>query len=141
MLSTLDPADELCETCYYGNCCKRWPIVLANCALIFVAQDHLYLLIAWNFPEPSSKMNDAEAMRTKNDILKAQPFLLDIKAVNSIGQCSKSCYLAIGWLLDNAAAKSPVNTMVLKQTMTDGGSRSFAVERTADSGKYFPWEV
>ena len=118
--------------------------MLANCALIFVAQDHLYLRIAWHFPAPPSKMNAAEAaeaMRTMNDVLQSQPFLLDLNAVNNIGQCSKACYLAIGWLLDNAAAKSHVNSVVLKQTMTDGGSRSFAVERTADSGKYFPWEV
>ena len=45
----------------------------------------------------------AEAMRTRNDVLQSQPFLLDLNAVNSIGQCSKACYLAIGWLLDNAA--------------------------------------
>ena len=41
---------------------------------------------------------------------------------NSMGPCSKACYLATGWLVDNAAAKSPVNTVELEQTMTDGGS-------------------
>ena len=73
-----------------------------------------------------------------------EPFLLDADEVNNVGACSKACYLAIGWLLNKACSKSPVEAVVLKQTMPDGRTKQFAIGPSyMDDGKedpISPWE-
>ena len=77
-------------------------------------------------------------------IKNGEPFLLDADEVNNVGACSKACYLAIGWLLNKACSKSPVEAVVLKQTMPDGRTKQFAIGPSyMDDGKedlIFPWE-
>ena len=81
---------------------------------------------------------------TMQEIKNGEPFLLDADEVNNAGACSKACYLAIGWLLNKACSKSPVEAVVLKQTMPDGRTKQFAIGPSyMDDGRedlIFPWE-
>ena len=82
-----------------------------------------------------------ELVWIKNQILRGQPFLLDAGGVHNAGNCNKACYLAIAWLLNKEASKSSVHCVVLKGTMPDGLSKSWAVHPTEEDSLLFPWEL
>ena len=86
-------------------------------------------------------MDSTEAAWTKNQILRGQPFLLHAGDVDNVGSCSKACYMAIAWLLNKEASKSSVDCVVLKQTMPDGLTKSWAVHPTEEDSLLFPWEM
>ena len=86
-------------------------------------------------------MDSTEAVWTKHEILRGQPFLLDADDVISVGSCNKACYMAMGWLLNKAASKSSVDCVVLKQTMPDGLTKTRAVRPTAEGSLLLPWEM
>ena len=86
-------------------------------------------------------MDSTEAVWTKTQILKGQPFLLTAEDVYSVGCSSKACYMAIAWLLNLEASKSSVDCVVLKQTGTDGLTKSWAVHPTEEDSLTFPWEL
>ena len=85
-------------------------------------------------------MADDEVV-TRHKIQNGEPFLFDVDDVNNVGNCSKGCYLAIGWLLNQACSKSNVEAVVLKQTLPDGRMKEFSIEATdGKEGLMFPWE-
>ena len=83
--------------------------------------------------------HDAKAIQ--EEIKNGEPFLFDVDDMNNAGACSKACCMALGWLLNHACSKSPVQVVVLNKIMPGGRIRQFGIGPSdMDEDLVFPWQ-